>query len=59
MSDLVGRELGHFAVTSRIGRGGMGVVFRARDRRLGRDVAVKVLDFELAKALGPEGSSPP
>lgn len=56
MSDLVGQELGHYAVTSRIGRGGMGEVLSARDRRLGRDVAVKVLEFGLARALGPEGS---
>jgi len=34
---------GTYELTDRIGGGGMGVVFRARDRRLGRDVAVKVL----------------
>ncbi|HET9988345.1 MAG TPA: serine/threonine-protein kinase [Kofleriaceae bacterium] len=41
---IVGTVLGEtYELTERIGGGGMGVVFRARDRRLGRDVAVKLL----------------
>jgi len=41
---VVGTVLGEtYELTERIGGGGMGVVFRARDRRLGRDVAVKLL----------------
>jgi hypothetical protein len=35
-------RIGHFEDFRRIGRGGFGVVYRARDRRLGRDVAVKL-----------------
>src|SRR5690242_12196923 len=38
-----GTRLGPYEILSAIGAGGMGEVFRARDPRLGRDVAVKVL----------------
>jgi len=43
-----------FAVERELGRGGMGTVLLARDRTLGRPVAIKVLTPELARALGPE-----
>ncbi len=38
-----GSKLGSYEVTALIGQGGMGEVYRARDRKLGRDVALKVL----------------
>jgi Tol biopolymer transport system component len=40
---MVGRTLGSYTIQARVGAGGMGEVFRARDERLARDVAVKVL----------------
>src|SRR5580658_2616536 len=40
---LVGQVLGHYRVLEQIGAGGMGLVFRASDQQLERDVAIKVL----------------
>lgn len=43
-----GTKLGPYEVLSAIGAGGMGEVYRARDTRLGRDVAIKVLPQDLS-----------
>jgi len=43
-----GRQLGPYEITAPLGAGGMGEVYRARDTRLERDVAIKVLPTNLS-----------
>jgi serine/threonine protein kinase len=44
-----GERIGHYEILAPIGRGGMGEVFRARDTKLKREVAIKILPPELAR----------
>jgi serine/threonine protein kinase len=48
-----GTRLGPFEVLAPLGAGGMGEVYRARDTRLLRDVAIKVLPSELSSDASP------
>src|SRR5262249_14386882 len=47
-ASLIGQSLGPYVISSQLGTGGMGEVYRARDRRLGRDVAIKILPAAFA-----------
>jgi serine/threonine protein kinase len=46
---LIGRRLAQYEITAKLGQGGLGEVYRARDPKLGRDVALKLLPQEFAQ----------
>ncbi len=48
MNLQAGAQLGSYEIVSPLGAGGMGEVYKAKDLKLGRDVAIKVLPQEMA-----------
>jgi len=50
MAIAIGQQLGSYEITGLLGKGGMGVVYRARDTKLNRPVAIKLLSDDLADA---------
>jgi len=48
MDDFIGRRLGQYEITELLGKGGMAVVYRARQTSIERDVAIKVIKPDLA-----------
>jgi serine/threonine-protein kinase len=49
-SGVIGRVLEHYRITSTLGAGGMGEVYRGTDNKLGREVALKVLRAGMASS---------
>src|ERR1700758_1916778 len=45
---MIGTRLAHYEITALLGRGGMGEVYRARDTKLKRDVAIKTIPDEFS-----------
>lgn len=49
---MLGKTMSHYSVSTLIGHGGMREVYQAKDQKLVRDVAIKVLSAEFAKDVG-------
>src|SRR5215471_3779743 len=49
MPIIIGQQLGSYEITALLGKGGMGEVYRARDTKLKRDVAIKILPDEFSR----------
>jgi serine/threonine-protein kinase len=51
---MVGKTISHYEITEKLGQGGMGAVYKARDNRLGRSVAIKLVNTEFTQRFERE-----
>ena len=54
---MVGKTISHYEITEKLGQGGMGAVYKALDTRLGRSVAIKVVNAEFTQRFEREAKA--